>query len=59
MYLSTVYERFKDWYRQSIPHGTMPKKDDLKDYLIRSWGEPTGKQNYWKHFSFVHEDMNE
>lgn len=59
LYLSNIYERFKEWIRNSIPNAPIPKKDDMKDYLIRYWGEPVGKQCSWLNFSFVFIDLNE
>jgi P4 family phage/plasmid primase-like protien len=59
IYLSNIYNIFKEWYRNSIPNGLVPKKDDMKEYLIRYWGEPEGRQHSWLNFSVIYEDMVE
>ncbi len=37
--LSDLYAQFKDWLKESIPGHKTPKKDDVKQYFIKSWGE--------------------
>ena len=44
---------------KSVHSAAIPKKDDLRDYLIRYWGEPVGKQYSWLNFSFVFLDLND
>lgn len=37
--LSELYSQLKDWLKESIPGHKAPKKDDVKQYFIKAWGE--------------------
>lgn len=37
--LIELYALLKDWYRDGLPGAKVPKKDDVKQYFIKAWGE--------------------
>jgi phage/plasmid-associated DNA primase len=37
--LVELYALLKDWYRDGLPGAKVPKKDDVKQYFIKAWGE--------------------
>jgi hypothetical protein len=38
--LQELYVRFKDWHREAIPQGSVPSRSEVREYLVRVWGEP-------------------
>lgn len=36
--LADMYMTFKDWYRDSYPHSTIPPKNELTEYFSKKWG---------------------
>jgi phage/plasmid-associated DNA primase len=46
--LSEVYGFFKEWFKDSMPHHVVPVKNEVKEYFIRLWGEPSEKGCKWK-----------
>jgi phage/plasmid-associated DNA primase len=38
--LTEVYNLFKDWYRESLPGHTVPAKNDVCEFLSKTWGVP-------------------
>ncbi len=50
-YMSVVelYNSFKSWFNDSYPnlHGQIPSKEDMKDEIIRKWGELSSNHK-WK-----------
>lgn len=38
--LNDIYDQFKDWFRDSVPHGSIPNKSEFRDYLTKMWGDP-------------------
>lgn len=49
MSVSEVYNSFKTWFNDSYPnlHHQVPSKEDMKNELVRKWGE-LGKGHKWK-----------
>ena len=39
--LGEMYNLFKDWHKESVPNGTLPTKNDLRDYFVKNWGDPS------------------
>ncbi len=39
--ITELYNNFKDWYKDSLPHHNLPIKNEVKEYFIKLWGEPT------------------
>lgn len=37
--LNDMYATFKDWFRESIPHGSLPTKQEVGDYFGKIWGD--------------------
>lgn len=48
-YLSLIelYSQFKDWFKDSLPHHTIPVKKEVEEYYCKIWGEPD-KGKKWK-----------
>lgn len=45
--LNVLYTTFKEWFRDSLPHHTVPIKNEIGDYFTKLWGDPErGKK--WK-----------
>lgn len=42
-----LYSQFKDWFRDSLPHHSIPVKNDIAEYFSKIWGEPQ-KGKKWK-----------
>jgi phage/plasmid-associated DNA primase len=38
--LAELYPHFKDWFRDSLPHHTVPIKNEVKEYFAKLWGDP-------------------
>jgi len=56
--LMDVYSVFKDWFRESVPGGFLPTKTEVRDYLVKTWGEPDvsrGRIVTWRGKRFVGE----
>jgi P4 family phage/plasmid primase-like protien len=45
--LIELYSQFKEWFRDSLPHHTIPIKNEVEEYFCRIWDEP-GKGKKWK-----------
>ena len=45
--LMEIYRAFKEWHRESLPGNSIPVKNDLKEYFIKHWGEPTLSASTW------------
>ena len=41
----TVYNEFKEWYKDCYPQSKIPNSLDLQDYLSKKWG-PSDKKKY-------------
>ena len=37
--LLELYTHFKDWFRDSLPHHTVPIKNEVKEYFLKLWGD--------------------
>ena len=46
--LSETYSIFKEWHKESLPNHNIPTKSDLKEQLVKKWGEPSVKESRWK-----------
>jgi P4 family phage/plasmid primase-like protien len=45
--LIEIYTQFKEWFKDSLPHHTVPIKNEVEEYFIKVWDEPErGKK--WK-----------
>ena len=40
MTLTELYSQFKDWFKDSLPHNSIPIKNEVKEYFTRLWGDP-------------------
>lgn len=49
--LMEIYRSFKDWHKESLPGTTIPVKNDMKEYLMKYWGEPKGTT--WKGYKLI------
>jgi phage/plasmid-associated DNA primase len=38
--LTDIYTQFKEWFKDSLPHNTVPIKNEVKEYFIKLWGDP-------------------
>jgi hypothetical protein len=38
--LTELYTQFKDWFRDSLPHHTVPIKNEVEEYFTKVWDEP-------------------
>jgi phage/plasmid-associated DNA primase len=54
--LADLYAVFKDWYRDSIPKGNPPSKQELKEYLTRVWADAPKTVKGWIGFRVRQED---
>ena len=50
--LDELYIMFKDWCKESQSIQQAPTKSDVKEYLIKSWGEPL-KRGIWSGKRFI------
>ena len=55
--LVELYNTFKEWHKDSLPHHNLPIKNEVKEYFIKLWGEP--KSNKWKGFKIRNIDDEE
>ncbi len=46
--LAEIYAVFKEWHKESLPNHNIPIKSDLKEQLVKKWGEPSVKEGRWK-----------
>lgn len=37
--LIELYSQFKEWFKDSMPNHSVPVKNEVKEYFIKSWGE--------------------
>ena len=55
--LNELYNSFKEWFRDSLPHNNLPIKNIVKEYFTRLWGESTrGKWIGYK-FRTIEDDI--
>jgi P4 family phage/plasmid primase-like protien len=56
--LSEIYNRFKDWFKESFPGQALPTKGEVKEYYVKSWGEPV--KGFWKgkRLSLIEDEIN-
>jgi phage/plasmid-associated DNA primase len=45
--LIELYGQFKDWFKDSLPHHTIPIKNEVEEYFAKLWGSP-GAGKKWK-----------
>ena len=38
--LVDIYTNFKEWFKDSLPHNTVPIKNEVKEYFSKLWGDP-------------------
>jgi P4 family phage/plasmid primase-like protien len=58
--LTEIYSCFKEWFRDSIPHNTVPIKNDVKEYFLTHWKENRRlKGNRWKGYRIKNEFYNQ
>jgi P4 family phage/plasmid primase-like protien len=48
--ITTIYNQFKDWFKEGYSYGSLPSKVDVKVTLSKLWGEPVG--GVWKGKAF-------
>ena len=48
--LTELYSHFKDWFRDSLTHNTVPIKNEVEEYFPRVWVEPE-KGKKWSGYS--------
>ena len=54
--LAEIYSCFKEWFRDSLPHNTVPIKNDVKEYFLTHWDENRLlKGNRWKGYRIRNE----
>lgn len=54
--LTALYEIFREWYQEmGYEKKLMPTKNDVKDRLVKMWGEPQ-KRNKWFGYSLLLEE---
>lgn len=54
--LQQLYSRFKEWYREGFPQDRIPGKTEVRENMIKIWGEPkTGGSRglRWDGYSLV------
>lgn len=51
--LNDMYAAFKDWFKESIPHGGPPNKQEVADYFNKMWGEPVKENGVKKWVGWV------
>ena len=56
--LIEIYRSFKDWHKESLPGVAIPVKNDMKEYLIKYWGDPS-KGTCWEGFRINNQDLND
>ena len=37
--LIELYSQFKEWFKDSMPNHSVPVKNEVKEYFVKSWGE--------------------
>jgi phage/plasmid-associated DNA primase len=57
--LNELYENFKVWYKQSFPGSTIPQRNEIKDRIIKAWGEPENQKWRNKKIRTIDDDMME
>lgn len=45
---ATLYDHFKEWFKQECPAQTVPKRDIIRQHFTTIWGEPE-KGRFWLH----------
>ena len=38
--LTEIYPHFKEWFKDGWPNGTLPIKNEVREYFEKLWGEP-------------------
>ena len=41
MHLTELYSQFKEWYKESNPHGILPIKNEVEEQFSKRWGDPS------------------
>lgn len=55
----TLYDTFKDWYRDSFPGAKLPNKGEIKEHIVTKLGEPSDKKKWiWENKQIYIEDIN-
>ena len=56
--LPELYNRFKDWFKDSFPGQTLPNKTEVKEYYTKTWGEQI--RGFWrgKRLSTLEDEIN-
>ena len=44
--LIELYSQFKEWFKDSMPNHSVPVKNEVKEYFVKSWGE-IGRGGKW------------
>ena len=55
--LAALYNRFKEWFRDSSPGHACPVKSEVKEYYVKLWGDP--ERGYWKGYRELSENDEE
>lgn len=56
--LVDLYTFFKDWFKDSLPHHSIPIKNEVKEYFERMWGEAeVGMKWYGYRFITTEEEI--
>jgi P4 family phage/plasmid primase-like protien len=55
--LSEIYNRYKDWFKESFPGQNLPTKSEVKEYYTKLWGEQV--KGFWrgKRLSTIEDEM--
>ena len=58
--LTELYTQFKDWFRDSLPHHTVPIKNEVEEYFTKVWDEPE-KGKKWRGYRIrtLQDDIND
>ena len=56
--LAELYNRFKDWFKESFPGQTLPNKSEVKEYYTKLWGDQV--RGFWrgKRLSTLEDEIN-
>jgi P4 family phage/plasmid primase-like protien len=57
--LSDLYGAFKTWYHESMPHHTVPIKNEIEEYFERAWGFPVRKRWPGYRLRTLQDDLDE
>jgi len=48
--LSSLYTEFKDWFKETFPHMSLPNKNEVREYFENLWGEADRGCPKWQGF---------